>query len=954
MFDTFAANRFDTLDHGSSEMSSDGGRPRFVEGDGPATNPYFGAIASYQVCGCCGVYRGPTDGTDGGQGVILNGDDRGGFGSNGKPSLFTDDAGAQITRTGQSWATALGTAAVVTYSYRASAATMPTDTQGFSQFSAGQIAAAELAFAAWADVANITFNRVTDAGSEYSNNATIVLGNYSSGQSGAAAFAYLPGGRPGATASSAVQGDVWINNSLSYNATPVQQGYGQLTMLHEIGHAIGLSHPAAYNASAGTQITYGANATYFEDSLQYSVMSYFSERETGANYRVDGVGTTRYASIPQLDDISAVQRLYGANMTTRTGDTTYGFNSNAGQVWFSATSSASTLIFAVWDAGGVDTFDFSGYTSNSTIDLRQASFSSVGGMVGNVSIALGAVIENAIGGAGNDTIRGNSADNRITGGGGNDTIDGGLGSDTVVFSGARSSYTITWNGQVGTVTGPGGTVTIRNVEFLAFSDQTIAAAPTGGLIVAGDITDETVNGTALADTIAGLGGDDTLNGLDGDDTLEGGSGNDILNGGLGDDVLIGGVGNDTLNGGAGIDTADYSAAGAGIVVNLVNGTASGGGGNDTLSGVENLTGTTFVDNLTGDANANVIRGGGGSDTISGGGGDDQLFAGAPGQTSAASDLIKSSTTANATIETAVSLTGRFDLLPDANIANSTTVPHATVVATTHGGVEYYAVTVAAGDRVVFDIDNASFDSTLRLFDQFGFELALNDDSATDGGFATDSSITHVFSTSGTFYIQVAEFAASSGGTFTSQPPAAGGTYTLHISVPSAPVSPIVSVGSTLNGDAGADRLEGGTGADTLNGGDDNDILIGAGGDDIIDGGAGTDTAVFTGNRADYTIGTTNGVTTITGADGSDRLTNVERLQFANGLFDINGAPVTGGPINGTSGNDTLQGTSEPDVINGGAGDDIITGGSGNDIIDGGTGIDTAVFSGTIAGSTVTT
>ncbi|MFA4952243.1 M10 family metallopeptidase C-terminal domain-containing protein, partial [Brevundimonas sp.] len=954
MFDTFAANRFDALDHGSSEMSSDGGRPRFVEGDGPATNPYFGAIASYQVCGCCGVYRGPTDGTDGGQGVILNGDDRGGFGSNGKPSLFTDDAGAQITRTGQSWATALGTAAVVTYSYRASAATMPTDTQGFSQFSAGQIAAAELAFAAWADVANITFNRVTDAGSEYSNNATIVLGNYSSGQSGAAAFAYLPGGRPGATASSAVQGDVWINNSLSYNATPVQQGYGQLTMLHEIGHAIGLSHPAAYNASAGTQITYGANATYFEDSLQYSVMSYFSERETGANYRVDGVGTTRYASIPQLDDISAVQRLYGANMTTRTGDTTYGFNSNAGQVWFSATSSASTLIFAVWDAGGVDTFDFSGYTSNSTIDLRQASFSSVGGMVGNVSIALGAVIENAIGGAGNDTIRGNSADNRITGGGGNDTIDGGLGSDTVVFSGARSSYTITWNGQVGTVTGPGGTVTIRNVEFLVFSDQTIAAAPTGGLIVAGDITDETVNGTALADTIAGLGGDDTLNGLDGDDTLEGGSGNDILNGGLGNDLLIGGIGNDALNGGTGIDTADYSAAGAGIVVNLADGTASGGGGNDTLSGVENLTGTTFVDNLTGDSNANVIRGGGGSDTISGGGGDDHLFAGAPGQTSAASDLIKSSTTANATIETAVSLTGRFDLLPDTNIADSTTVPHATVVATTHGGVEYYAVTVAAGDRVVFDIDNASFDSTLRLFDQFGFELALNDDSATDGGFATDSSITHVFSTSGTFYIQVAEFAASSGGTFTSQPPAAGGTYTLHISVPNAPVSPIVSVGSTLNGDAGADRLEGGTGADTLNGGDDNDILIGAGGDDIIDGGAGTDTAVFTGNRADYTIGTTNGVTTITGADGSDRLTNVERFQFANGLFDINGAPVTGGPINGTSGNDTLQGTSEPDVINGGAGDDIITGGSGNDIIDGGTGIDAAVFSGTIAGSTVTT
>jgi serralysin len=80
-----------------------------------------------------------------------------------------------------------------------------------------------------------------------------------------------------------VQGDVWINSSLDYNALPVQQGYGQLTLLHEIGHAIGLSHPAAYNASAGGSITYSANAIYYEDSLQYSVMSYFSERNTGAD-----------------------------------------------------------------------------------------------------------------------------------------------------------------------------------------------------------------------------------------------------------------------------------------------------------------------------------------------------------------------------------------------------------------------------------------------------------------------------------------------------------------------------------------------------------------------------------------------------------------------------------------------------------------------------------------------
>ena len=402
--------------------------------DVPSTSdPYFGGIASYQVCGCCGRYHGATDGTDGGaQGVIHDGDDRGSFGPNGKPSYDIIDAGGQITRTGLSWAPGPGQPAVVTYAFRASAPSMPTDTSGFSQFNSFQIAATQLALAAWSDVANITFVQVTDTGSQYSNNATILFGNYSSGQQGAAAFAYLPG----STAAAANPGDVWINSSLSYNATPTLLGYGQQVLVHEIGHAIGLSHPAAYNASANGVITYGADAIYFEDSRQYTVMSYFSERETGADFR-DASGNPRYSAVPLLDDIAAAQRLYGANMNTRTGDTVYGFNSNAGQPWFNANNALSPLIFAVWDAGGTDTFDFSGYSVAQTIDLRQGAFSSVGGLVGNVAIALGVVIENVIGGTGADTIRGNSANNVITSNGGNDEIDGGLGSDNVVFSGSR-------------------------------------------------------------------------------------------------------------------------------------------------------------------------------------------------------------------------------------------------------------------------------------------------------------------------------------------------------------------------------------------------------------------------------------------------------------------------------------------------------------------------------------
>jgi Ca2+-binding RTX toxin-like protein len=908
-----------------------------VEPMEPQESSSFGAIASYQVCACCARFHGATTEADGGGGPVfgLNADDRGVFGPNGKPSLSSTDAGAQITRSNQSWATALGTAATVTYAFRDTVTTMPTDTAGFSQFNPNQIAASVLAFSAWSDVANITFQRVQNVGSEFSNNATILLGNYSSGQDGAAAFAYLPGGRPGATGFGDVQGDVWINSSLSYNALPVHLGYGPLTLLHEIGHAIGLSHPAAYNAGAGGTITYEASAIYYEDSLQYSVMSYFDEVLTGASF-----GAGRYSAAPLLDDISAAQRLYGANMSTRTGDTVYGFNSTAGQIWFSASGAATALIFCAWDAGGTDTFDFSGYLNNGQIiDLRQGSFSSVGGLVGNVSIALGAVIENAVGGSGSDTFRGNSANNRFTPNTGTDVVDGGLGTDTVVFSGARAAYTVTWTGQTGTVVGNGQNVTVTNVEFLQFTDQTIAAAPTGGLVVGGDITNETISGTALADVIGGLGGNDTINGLAGNDNLNGGSGNDTLNGGDDNDILIGGLGTDTLNGGTGTDTADYAGAGAAVTVNLATGASSGGGGVDTLTQIENVTGSAFADTLTGDGNANILRGGGGIDIISGAGGADELHAGAPGEGGGAPDIVKGNSTANSSIGTAVSLTGAFDLRADSAIGSATTIPHATVLATTHGGVEFYAITVAANETVVFDIDNASFDSTLRLMTAAGEELANNDDNATDGGSATDSFLTYTFASAGTYYIQVAQWLTNVGQIFTSGPPPAGQTYRLNVSSPSQTPVAISLLGSTLNGDAGADILNGGTGADTLNGGADDDILTGGGANDAINGGDGSDTAVFTGNRSAYTITVSGGVSTVVGPDGTDTVSNVERLQFADGLFDAAGAPLTSGPINGTSGADTLNGTSGADVINGLGGNDVINGLDGNDTIDGGDGND---------------
>src|SRR5213075_3461850 len=108
----------------------------------------------------------------------------------------------------------------------------------------------------------------------------------------------------------------------------------------------------------------------------------------------------------------------------RTGDTVYGFNSNAGAVFnFSNYTSAPAL--TIYDSGGNDTLDCSGYSAAQTIDLHAGAFCSVGGLVHNIGIATNTVIETAIGGSGSDTLIANDFGCTLDGGGGNDALIGG-------------------------------------------------------------------------------------------------------------------------------------------------------------------------------------------------------------------------------------------------------------------------------------------------------------------------------------------------------------------------------------------------------------------------------------------------------------------------------------------------------------------------------------------------
>ena len=490
--------------------------------------------------------------TDQGQGPegYLNADQRDGATVNGKPSLTIDQAATQLTGGEPGWNSVMGSGYTVSYAYRASEpTTYPSDISGFTRFSVAQINQTELALKGWSDVANIHFVRVgtgTSGDAAYSDNAPILIGNYSSGEAGAAAFAYYPGD----TSVSSSSGDLWVNSTLDYNQAPAVGNFGGIVLVHELGHTIGLGHPGAYDATASGTLTYATDAEYYEDSRQYTVMSYFAGTNTGASL-------PGYSAAPLLDDIAAIQQIYGANMTTRTGNTVYGFNSNADRPWFILSSNASPAQFAVWDAGGHDTFDFSEYVSNQVIDLRPGFFSDVGGYVGNVAIAIGTNIEDAIGGYGSDSITGNDLNNSLNGGLGDDTIYGGAGDDTIygsegnsylrgdsgndVIQGSLGFDDI--NGNMGNDTCYGGD---GNDWVVGGKDNDLLFGENGDDIVYGNLGDDTCLGGA---------GNDTIRGGQGNDSLSGSSGNDWMSGDRGDDTIYGGPGADTFHssGGAGID-----------------------------------------------------------------------------------------------------------------------------------------------------------------------------------------------------------------------------------------------------------------------------------------------------------------------------------------------------------------------------------------------------------------
>lgn len=406
----------------------------------------------------------------------------------------------------------------------------------------------------------------------------------------------------------AVGGDVWLKR-LFYNTEAVLGTYAYHTVIHELGHALGLKH-AHESTTVGFGVT-GSPMGEDRDSLEFTVMTYRSyvDGPAGGGYTYETYGAPQTF---MMYDIAALQHLYGANFATNSGNTVYSWSPETGETFVNGVGQgapgvgdeeSNRVFLTVWDGGGSDTYDFSNYSDSLEVNLAPGAWSLVSreqlvwlgpGEVarGNVFNALlyrgdiRSLIENANGGSGNDKIVGNVANNVLNGNGGNDLLKGLAGNDSL--------------------TGGDGVDTLHG----------------------GDGNDS-LNGGNGIDRLYGGDGRDNLSGGDGDDTLDGGEGGDILRGGKGDDVYYV-TASDVIyeTAGEGADkvysSVSISALFANVEALALQEGAHNGTGNYLGNGIEGNRGNNLLDGAGGN---DFLWGYAGYDTLIGGSGDDLLIGG---------------------------------------------------------------------------------------------------------------------------------------------------------------------------------------------------------------------------------------------------------------------------------------------------------------------------------------
>jgi serralysin len=235
-------------------------------------------------------------------------------------------------------------------------------------------------------------------------------------------------------------GDVWFERA---GVNPEAGNYDYLTIIHELGHTLGLKHP---HEAGGFGTLPKA-----KDSLEFTVMTY--RTYVGDDLAGLNAETWGHPQSYMMYDIAALQHLYGADFSTNAGDTTYRWDPDDGSTFVNgelAINPGDNRIFlTVWDGGGNDLYDFSAYAADLKVDLAPGGFSVLdrnqladlgggpngGHARGSVFNALQykadprSLIEAATGGSGDDVIKGNAAGNALSGNGGDDQLSGFDGGD---------------------------------------------------------------------------------------------------------------------------------------------------------------------------------------------------------------------------------------------------------------------------------------------------------------------------------------------------------------------------------------------------------------------------------------------------------------------------------------------------------------------------------------------
>ena len=555
------------------------------------------------------------------------------------------------------------------------------------------------------------------------------------------------------------------------------------------------------------------------------------------------------------DTISGFENLYGSN----NNDSLTGSSSNNVLNGYAGTD---TLV----GGAGDDTYyvDVAGdviiETSTGGKDLVLSSFLGTY-VMGNY------VEEGRINSTGAANLTGNSLSNLLYAGAGNNILNGGTGTeiDTVSYqyglvSGATSGVNVSL--LTGTGSGSSGSDTLTNIENITGSslNDTLIGGAGNNVLDGGSGTDSLVGGlgndTYVINTSADIivenanEGTDTVNAFFSGYTLGANieygristtstanmTGNSLSN------ILFAGAGNNVISGGTGTeaDTVSYADASSAVTVSLAiaTGQATGGSGTDTLTNIENLTGSNFNDSLTGNAGNNVLDGGTGDDNMAGGAGNDTYYV---RQTN---DFVTEA--ASAGTDTVYSYLSTYTL--GTNVENGRIVT--TTASNMTGNVLSNTIYAGAGNNLISGGGGTEIDTV-----SYQYGLVSGATSGISANLATGS----VTGTSGTDTLTRIENLIGS------------------------------SLNDTLVGSTGNNSLSGGSGNDSLSGGDGNDTLIGGAGKDTLVGGNGNDIFDFNALSEMGTTSTTWDVISgfVSGQDRIDLSTlDANTVTTTNDAFDL--------------------------------------------------------------------